>query len=221
MPLELTDLKRMHDKAYVASQVTRERGADDLVFYWVTQWDDTVLQDSHLAYKGEFNILRKAGRQILADLSMNPVQIDFVPKENTRDDAADLLDGLYRADCNKNDSIEAFDNAQIETVVCGVGAWELCTEYATKRIGDTNQTIVRKPLIEANNNIMWDPNSKYLDKSDAMYVSVLEAFSEQGYIDLVKNLTGEELDHVDAGNFKFPEQSYVFPWIMGDGNSGG
>ena len=216
MPLELVELKRMHDKAFIASQTTRERGADDLVFYWVTQWDENVLQDSQLAYRGEFNILRKAGRQILADLSMNPVQIDFVPKDDTRDDAADLLDGLYRADTNKNTSIEAFNNAQIETVVCGVGAWELRTEYATKRIGDKNQVIVRKPIIEANNNVMWDPNSKFLDKSDATYVSVLEAFSEQGYIDLVKKLTGEELDHVDGSSFKFPEQSYTFPWILGE-----
>ena len=216
MTLELVDLKSMHDKAYQASQTTRERGADDLVFYWITQWDDNSLQDSQLAYRGEFNILRKAGRQILADLTMNPVQIDFVPKDETRDDAADLLDGLYRADCNKNTSIEAFNNAQIETVVCGVGAWELRTEYATKRIGDKNQVIIRKPIVEANNNVMWDPNSKLLDKSDAKYVSVLESFSEQGYIDLVTKLTGEEPESVNAGSFKFPEQSYTFPWIMGE-----
>lgn len=216
MLLDLVDLKQMHDKAYNASQTTRERGADDLVFYWITQWDENILQGSQLAYRGEFNILRKAGRQILADLSMNPVQIDFVPKDKTRDDAADLLDGLYRADCNKNDSIEAFNNAQLETVVCGVGAWELRSEYATKRIGDKNQIIVRKPIIEANNNVMWDPNAKLLDKSDAIYVSILEAFSEQGYADLVKKLTGEEADPINAGSFKFPEQSYTFPWILGE-----
>ena len=216
MPLELTELKRLHDKAYTASQTTRERGADDLVFYWITQWDENVLQDSQLAYRGEFNILRKAGRQILSDLSMNPVQIDFVPKDETRDDSAELIDGLYRADCNKNTSIEAFSNAQIETVVSGVGAWELRAEYATKRIGDKNQIIVRKPIIEANNNVMWDPNSKLLDKSDAKYVSVLEVFSEQGYIDLVEKLTGEEVDSVDANSFKFPEQSYTFPWVLGE-----
>ena len=217
MPLELTDLKLKHDKAYIASQTTRERGADDLVFYWITQWDDSILAGSQLAYRGEFNILRKAGRQILSDLALNPVQIDFVPKDETREDSAEILDGLYRADCHNNNSIEAFNNAQVETVVCGVGAWELRTEYATKRIGDKNQIIVRKPIIEANNNVMWDPNSKFLDKSDATYVSVLEAFSEQGYIDLVEKLTGEELDHVDASSFKFPEQSYTFPWILGAG----
>ena len=46
MLLDLVDLKQMHDKAYNASQTTRERGADDLVFYWITQWDDNVLNDS-------------------------------------------------------------------------------------------------------------------------------------------------------------------------------
>jgi len=95
MPLELNDLKQLHDKAYLSAQLTREKGADDLVFYWITQWDDSVLQDSQLSYKGEFNILRKAGRQILADLSMNPVQVDFIPKDGTRDDAADLLDAKF------------------------------------------------------------------------------------------------------------------------------
>ncbi|GAG86904.1 unnamed protein product, partial [marine sediment metagenome] len=75
MGLELNNLKQMHDKAYTAAQTTRERGADDLVFYWVTQWDDNILQDSQLSYRGEFNVLRKAGRQILADLAMNPVQV--------------------------------------------------------------------------------------------------------------------------------------------------
>ena len=79
MPLTLHELKTYHDKAYTYSQVTRERAADDLVFYWISQWDDSFLSESTLQYRGEFNILRKAGRQILADLSTNQVQIDFTP----------------------------------------------------------------------------------------------------------------------------------------------
>lgn len=215
MPLDLEELKDLHDKAFVFSQQTRERAADDLVFYWITQWDDSILQDNQLAYRGEFNVLRKAGRQIMTDLALNPVQIDFIPKDDTRTDSADILDGLYRLDCNKNTSIEAFNQGQIEAVVCGVGAWELCTEYASKKVGEKNQIITRKPIVEANNNVLWDPNAKYLDKSDAKYVSVLEAFTENGYKDLYNKYTGEKPDKINVSSFKTPEHSYTFPWILG------
>lgn len=214
--LELKDIKRLHDKAYQAHQVTRERAADDLVFYWVTQWDDSVLQESQLAYRGEFDIIRKAGRSILADLAANPIQVDYVPKNETREDAAEILDGLYRADNKANASIEAFTNADQESVVCGHGAWLLYTDYVTTRGGDTNQVVKRRPIYEANNTVYFDPQAKLLDKSDAKYVCVLTPYSYDGYKQLVEELTGEECDHVDTGSFKQPEQSYTFPWIGGE-----
>jgi len=205
----------MHEKAFAANQIPRERAANDLVFYWVTQWDDDVLQSSQLAYRGEFDILRRAGRQILSDLSANPVQVDFVPINETRTDSAELADGLYRAGLQKNTSIEAFENAETENVVCGVGAWLLYTKYESKSINNDKQVILRKPIFEANNTVFWDPNSKLLDKSDAKYCSVLVAYSEDGYKALVKELTGEELDFINVDSFKQPEQSFTFPWLSG------
>ena len=88
--LELKELKDLHDKAYTYNQITRERASDDMVFYHVTNWDDSLLGDSQLQYRGEFNILRKAGRQISADLRANPVQVDFEPKAESRQDGADF-----------------------------------------------------------------------------------------------------------------------------------
>jgi hypothetical protein len=215
--LELKDIKRLHDKAYQAHQVTRERAADDLVFYWVTQWDETILQESQLSYRGEFDIIRKAGRSILADLASNPIQVDYVPKNTTRDDAAEVLDGLYRADNKSNASIESFTNADQECVVCGFGAWLLYTDYVTSRGGDTNQVVKRRPLYEANNAVYFDPQAKLLDKSDARYVVVLTPYSADGYKQLVKDLTGEERECIDKSSFKQPEQSYSFPWLGGEG----
>lgn len=215
MSLELSEIKTKHESSYTANVDSREESANDSIFYWITQWDDDILAESQLEYKGEFNILRKAGRKILADLAENPVQVDFEPKNETRDDAAELLDGKYRADCNINTSIQAFNNGELESVVGGVGAWILRAEYASKKIGDNNQTIVRSPLIEANNTVFWDPNAKLLDKSDAWWVSILHAYSGEGYIRLVKETTGEEIDKVDASSFAEPQTSYTFPWIMG------
>jgi hypothetical protein len=215
--LELDDLKKLHDKAYTYSQVTRERAADDLVFYWVTNWDDNLLSESQLQYRGEFNIIRKAGRQILSDLSSNPVQVDFDPINETREDSADILDGIYMSCDNQNISKEAFSNAQQEAVVCGVGGWELYADYISTRTGNKDQVIKRKPIYEANNTVLWDPNAKLLDKSDAKYVSILSAYSEDGYKDLVFDLTGEEVPDNYQDSFKNPEQSYTFPWMGAEG----
>lgn len=213
--MDLKKLKTLHDKAFSHGQVPREQAADDMVFYWVTQWDDNLLGESQLQYRGEFNILRKAGRQIMADLRSNPVSIDFEPKADSRDDGADLLDGLFRSDERNNQTIEAYQNASNESIVCGVGGWILYTDYASTRGGDNNQVIRRKPVYEANNKCFWDPNAKLADKSDADYVSVLYAYSEDGYNKLVEDLTGEESSGMGA-SFASPDESYVFPWFGED-----
>lgn len=211
--MELIDLKRLHDKAYDHGEVTRERGADDLVFAWVTQWDDNLLGETQLQYRGEFDILRKAIRQIVSQMQANPVQVDFKPKDTSRDDGADILDGIYRTEDSRNTSIEAYDNARQEQIVCGVGAWVLVNEYEMSAIGNTNQVIRRKPIYEANNKVFWDPNAKLLDKSDAMFVSVIYPYSEDAYKELVHKLTGQDIEEVSLSSFKHPEESYVFPWI--------
>lgn len=210
--LELDELMKLHDKAYDSGYDTRLKAADDMVFAWLTQWDDTYLSQSDIGYRGEFNILRKAMRQILTDLTLNPVQVDFDPVDATDDSGADLMDGMYRADMRNNTSLEAKKNANQEAVVCGAAAWELRAEWKTNNPDDDRQVIKRWPLYEANNNVMWDPNAKLIDKSDAKYVSCLVSYSEDGYKDLREELTGESEENGDA-SFKFPEISYTFPWI--------
>ena len=214
MSLDIDDIKKLHDKAYEHGKINRERAADDIVFYWVTQWDESTLGESSLGYKGEFNIIRKAGRQIIGDLRANPVQVDFEPKGEGNKDGGDLIDGLYRSDDRVNSSIESYDNANQESVVCGVGGWELYTEYETNRVGDENQVIKRRPIHEFNNNCFCDPSAKALDKSDADYYSILVPYSHEGMEQLVEDLTGEHED-LDVSTFRDPEHSYTFPWISG------
>ena len=216
MPLDLKELMRLHDTSYSSGQVNREQSADDMIFHWVTHWDDQTLEESTLGYRGEFDLLRKAYRQIIAELAENPVQVDFDPVGDTKEDVADFLDGIYRTEDGENSTIEAYSQAESEAVVCGCGAWELYTEYEEMGGNNRNQVIKRRPLYEANNNVYWDPNSKRLDRGDAGWVDALVPYSEDGYRKLVKEMTGEELD-VGMPSFKYPEQSYTFPWIGGEG----
>lgn len=213
--LTLDQLKTLHDAAYTHNQTTRIKAADDLLFSRVTQFDSSLLESSQLGYKGEFNILRKATREIMSDLRTNQVQIEFEPKADSRDADAELLNGIYLSSDRENTSIEAYDNASQECVDCGIGGWELLTEYESNRAGDRNQRIRRRPIYEFNNTAFPDPNAKLLDKSDAKYWSLLEPYSKDGYKALYEELTGKETD-ADLENFASPECSYVFPWVTGN-----
>jgi hypothetical protein len=215
MSLTLVQLKDLHDKAYNFSSITRERASDDSVFYFVTNWDDNILSDSQLAYRGEFDVLRKAGRDIMASLAQMPSQIDFFPINDTRDEDAEFADSHYRAGTNNNASKEAFKFADQDCVVCGYGAWQLKAHYCSDKMGNNNQEIKREFIPEANNTVFFDPNDTTIDKRKAKYVSRLKAFSEDGYKDLKEKLTGEEVEKVNPSNFDSPEHSYTFPWITG------
>ena len=216
MTLTLDVIKTTLDKDYTYGDTTRGKAANDSLFYHITHWDSELADFSTLSYRGEFDVLKKAGRGIMSDLAALPVQPDFEPEEGTDEDQADLMDGLYRAGASKNRSQEAFITAQQEAVVCGFGAWELYTRYKTNRIGDKRQVVERRPINEANNVIIWDANAKLIDKSDAKHVSYLKSFSEEGYFDLVEEMTGDRPDVVPP-NLKTPEQSYAFPWSGGEG----
>lgn len=210
--LEHDEILKLHDKAYQANQGTREQAASDLVFYWVTHWDDNALSESQLTFRGEFDNLRKAGRAILSDLSSNPVQVDFETLDEDSNENGDLADGLYRRGAKNNLSKEAFKNADQESVVCGMGAWVLYTDYMTNRVGDSRQVIKRRPIFEANSCVFFDPSAKLLDKSDADYCSIIWTYSPDGFKKTVADITGEEIEEVEIVDFKTPEQSFAFPW---------
>jgi len=213
MPLKHAEIKQMVDKDWEGGYDTRLKASDDRVFYFITQIDDWLISNSQLGYLGEFDLLRKCGRQILSDLAENPVQLDFNPVDTEREDGADLLDGMYRTDDNNNQSIESYENAKTDQVVCGYGAWELYTDYSSRRDYNDKQVIRRRPLMEAVNTVIWDANAVLLDKSDAKRVCTLVAYTEDGYQDYVSEVTGEDPDDVEVTTFKEPEHSYAFPWF--------
>jgi len=163
MALTLHEIKQKHDKAFESGQTNRERAAEDTVFFWLTNWDDTAWATSLLEYRGEFDMLQSAVKQVQADLASNPIQNDFESINDTPDDTADIADGLYRRDANSNTSLEAFKVGSSEATICGAGAWVLETEYKSNRTGSKKQQIVRRPVYEANNNGFWDPNAKKID----------------------------------------------------------
>lgn len=211
--MELSDLQKMVDKDWAHGQDTRDKAADDLIFYYITQWDDETLANSPLQYRGQFDIIRKAGRQVLSQLEANPIQIDFEPKDDNRQDAAELADGLYRNDDRSNLSIEAYGMGKQEAVVCGFGAWMLYTEYKTNLLGERDQVIKRKPIYEAVNRVLWDANAKAQDKSDADHVCIIHSYTEDAYRELAGDLLDVDPEDVEVVSAQSPNQLDNFPWF--------
>jgi hypothetical protein len=211
--LTFEQIQKNFNTDYQFSQVTRERAAADMSFFWITHWDGALLSDCSLDYKGEFDLLRKAFRDIMSDMRSNPIMADFEPIAGTSDESAELLDGIYRACSRKNTSREAFDYACIEQVIGGLGGWRLYTKYESDGVGNLNQVIERAPIHEYNNCVFFDSNAKRIDKSDATRCTVLTPFSPDGYAAWFEEMTGEGIDPASVmDSFSQPENGWSFPW---------
>lgn len=181
MNLEFSDIQKMHEAARTYNSVRRQEAQDELYFYWISHYSDEWRRALPLRFQGQFDQLRKSGRKIIGDLTANPIQADFQPIDDTPADLGEFINKLYRTDCRKNDSREAFHNAINECIPCGIGGWRLGTDYETDLVGDTKQIITRTPIYEFNATVFFDPSAKRLDKSDAGWVEVITAYSQDSY----------------------------------------
>lgn len=212
--MDAKEIRKLHDRAYTRNQETRERAADDWSFYWITQWSKDLFQQATIQVRMQFDQIRKAGRRIITDIKTNPIQVDFEPVGETNEDVADIIDGMYRATMRNNTCLEAKENACVEAIVCGMGAWEQITEWKYDKRGRKKQVQKRIPIYEANSTAFPDPDAKLLDKSDANWWSILVPYTGEGYIDLVRQLTGEDISEEYAKqSFAFPQSSYSFRWL--------
>jgi hypothetical protein len=220
MKLNFEEIQQSFGKDFVCNQATREARVKDFVFFWVTHWDDALLADSQLEYRGEFDLLRKGYRDIMGDLRANPIQADFEPVNTSKTQIAEIMDGYYRASCRNNSSKEAFDNASMEQVVCGLGGWRLCTEYEDNlSIEDRRLKVTRKPIYEFNSCVFWDSTALRIDKSDARHVTVLSPFTPSSFVDFYYQQTGKRISEDEATQFATPETGFTFPWVYRGGTN--
>lgn len=199
--LSFKEICEMVERAKESGADNREKAANDLYFYWISHWSDEWRQAVPLKYMGQFDILRTAGRKIIGDLNANPIEATFAPKDGTDEELGEFLEQMYRTDNLSNSARYAVDNAMNECVPCGIGGWRLVTQYETDRIGDTKQVIVREPIFEFNNTVLFDPQAKLIDKKDASWVCVLTGYTEEAFEQLKEELKNpEDEDEYTAGD---------------------
>ncbi|HDS1237608.1 TPA: portal protein [Pluralibacter gergoviae] len=208
----LEDILCRFDADWTASDEARREAKNDLFFSRISQWDDWLNQYTTLQYRGQFDIVRPVVRKLVAEMRQNPIDVLYRPKDGANPDSADVLMGMYRTDMRHNTAKIAVNIAVREQIEAGVGAWRLVTDYEDQSPTSNNQVIRREPIHSACSHVIWDSNSKLMDKSDARHCTVIHSMSKSGWEDFAEKY---DLDADDIPSFQSPND-WVFPWLTQD-----
>ena len=161
----------------------RSQAEEDIRFCLATggQWDNWSPQiDKRFNGRArlEFDFTTQGLNRHMAEWSAERRDVLFSPNDDqTTDDLAELMNGIYRRDYRMGGGRIAVDNAKLMQAMCGVGAVRLGTVYEDEEDPDDNrQRITFHPLHSAHSTVIWDAGAKLIDKSDADHVSLLEEF---------------------------------------------
>lgn len=149
---------------------------------WEGDWGETWAN----SIKVEINKVAKGVEKIVSDYRANRIVPDFRPSGGNSDqDSADTLDGMHRADSYHFKAQQARDNAFEEGAAGGFGAYRLTTEWADPLDKDSDELRINPAMIivDADQRVFFDPNSKLYDKSDARFGFVLTAYSPEAFKD--------------------------------------
>jgi hypothetical protein len=151
------------------------------------QWEGDWGDQFENSIKVEIDKVADGVDKIVRDYRANRIVPDFRPAGGDSDqETADTLDGLHRADSYHFKAQQARDNAFEEAVKGGMGAYRLTNEWADPYDKESDEQRINPALIivDADQRVFFDPNSKLYDKSDARFAFVLtgytrDAFSEE------------------------------------------
>ena len=209
----LNTILRKFDADWMSSDEARTEATNDLYFSRVSQWDDWLSDYTTLQYRGQFDVVRPVVRKLVAEMRRNPIDVLYRPKDGKDPDSADVLMGMYRTDMRHNTAKIAVNVAVREQIEAGVGAWRLITEYEDQDPTSNNQVIRRIPIHEACTHVIWDSNSKQMDKSDAMHCTVISAMSKDGWKAFAEK---NGFDEDEIPTFQSPDMNWLFPWLTSD-----
>jgi len=185
-------MQRFDDIAY-AQQELRENSLTARRFVSIpgAQWDGEWGEQFENAIKIEVDKIGRGLRKIENDYRENRIVPDFRPDGPMADaDTANTLDGMHRADSYRFKAQQARDNAVFEAICGGFGAYRLTNEWEDE--GDPNNDYQRinpaSIIVDADQSVFFDLNSRLYDKSDARFAFIRTAM----HIDAFKEMFGDD-----------------------------
>jgi len=144
------------------------------------QWEGVWGEQFEHSIRVEVNKVLRGVRKIEGDYRANRIVPDFRPAGgDSSNETADTLDGLHRADSYHFKAQQARDNAVLEAIKGGFGAYRLATAWADPYDKESDAQRVNPAMViaDADQSVFFDGNSKLYDKSDARFAFVLTSMT--------------------------------------------
>lgn len=206
----------------------RKAAREDREFFAGDQWLPADRNNREIQCRPILTINRLPvfARQIIGDARQNKPSIKIYPAEDGDVEIAEIYEGLIRNIEYVSSAPDAYDTAFESAVICGIGAWRVCTDYVSDDAFEQHILIerIREPL-----SITIDPNSERSDFSDAEWLFYEYDLSKEEFkhkwpdADLSDFATSDAMpgwldrDSVRVAEYWFKERTKKTIYLLGDG----
>lgn len=177
--------KREFYQDFSATMEQRDKSNEELRFSMVTggQWEGFLETTFENRARIELDQTAEYLYRTYAQWTENRIGVTYAPDDDdSTDDDAELLEGLFRRDLRRRNGQTSIDQAVFEAMACGVGAFHLATEYEDDEDPDNeDQCVCFSELANAYATVLWDSSARKRDKSDANRCTILIPHSPEGF----------------------------------------
>ena len=206
----------------------RKAAREDREFFAGDQWLPADRNNREIQCRPILTINRLPvfARQIIGDARQNKPSIKIYPAEDGDVEIAEIYEGLIRNIEYVSSAPDAYDTAFESAVICGIGAWRVCTDYVSDDAFEQHILIerIREPL-----SITMDMNAERADFSDAEWMFYEYDLSKEEFKhkwpdqDLSDFATSDAMpgwldrDSVRVAEYWFKERAKKTIYLLGDG----
>jgi hypothetical protein len=157
-----------YERAWERERMNIDEAYDDLRFRRgrvSDQWDALALTARVGRPTHVNNKIPKFIRQVTGDQRQMRPSVEVVPVDSNADvDVAEIRGGIIRYIENRSHAKYIYNQAGDSQVTCGIGHWQVETEYAE---ATTFNQEIRISLVEDGVAVLWDADSSLLTREDA------------------------------------------------------
>lgn len=189
----LQHIRKIYSADVEADRVNRDEMVLDARFMAGDQWEQSVKSRRNAANKPTLTINRLPAfvAQLVGNRRLNDTGIKIIPDAGGTKEVADIREGLIRNIQKVSRAQYAYDKAFEQTVIGGLGNFQIHLDYAHDDVFEQDIIIaaIPNPL-----SVVWDQNSVDPSGSDAEHVFVVDKLLRSDFKKLYPDAQAGDFD---------------------------